>query len=397
MKKTNVAAILFISSLVTCVLPCAVYSQNGVEKSEKSANELLFEVQRNIASLESLQVRVLVATNSDKGQYFEERTIVLSRPGMLHIKFGADTNSEAIMVDGRLLRLFHKDQKYSLQAGGKDDLLNKDINGLFPGLSVILALNSDDLLDSYEVKSLNDSIVAGINVSIFDLRSTQGERKEFLVFVDKDRRRILKVIEHIDIPHGDHIHSSVVTTVVMSLLPYTPKKEHDFSLDIPDGYTMRALQKPSQHLLGFIGRKIQDAKLLSVKKMAYTRLSTIMAGKPAIVEFWASWCGSCLKLMPYLEYLRGDERLNIISISGDDAAGINAFLNDHGYSHDVFLESKDGLADYYSIIGYPTMFAVDAEGNIKAIEIGFNGVSQLASLLQTLEIPVDDGMVGLAF
>jgi thiol-disulfide isomerase/thioredoxin len=57
------------------------------------------------------------------------------------------------------------------------------------------------------------------------------------------------------------------------------------------------------------------------------------AGKPTLVNLWASWCAPCIKELPTLDRLAKSEdgKLNVIAISQDDAphASVVAFLQIH--------------------------------------------------------------------
>ncbi|HYX47087.1 MAG TPA: TlpA disulfide reductase family protein [Sphingomicrobium sp.] len=57
------------------------------------------------------------------------------------------------------------------------------------------------------------------------------------------------------------------------------------------------------------------------------------AGKPTLVNLWASWCAPCIKELPTLDSLAKSEgsKLNVVAISQDDAphASVVAFLQAH--------------------------------------------------------------------
>src|SRR3546814_224768 len=51
-------------------------------------------------------------------------------------------------------------------------------------------------------------------------------------------------------------------------------------------------------------------------------------GKLIILDFWATWCGSCVTAMPKIDELRHEfiEKANIFPITYEDSARINTFL-----------------------------------------------------------------------
>ena len=71
---------------------------------------------------------------------------------------------------------------------------------------------------------------------------------------------------------------------------------------------------------GIVGRKALDFTLTSVDDKAIT-LSYCYAKSFVLLDFWASWCGPCIREIPELQKLHSQhkDRLQIISISVDES------------------------------------------------------------------------------
>lgn len=69
---------------------------------------------------------------------------------------------------------------------------------------------------------------------------------------------------------------------------------------------------------------------------------TAYAGRPLLVNVWASWCGPCIREMPELErYARaqGPNGTQVVGIALDDAAAVRAFLGRVAVSYPVLLDT----------------------------------------------------------
>jgi len=125
------------------------------------------------------------------------------------------------------------------------------------------------------------------------------------------------------------------------------------------------------------------------------RLSDLR-GKVVLLNFWATWCGSCRAEMPTIDALYRqykDRGLEVLSVSLDTApiAKIQAFVDKLGVSLRVGLDPSSSTARTFRVLVLPTAYLIDRAGNVIVREVGgrdwLDGVSQRAveSLLQPPE------------
>ena len=83
----------------------------------------------------------------------------------------------------------------------------------------------------------------------------------------------------------------------------------------------------------------------------------LSADKPVLVDFWAEWCGPCLRVAPVLEEIAGErsEQLTIAKVNVDD---------------------NPELAQRYHVMSIPTML-VFSGGEISKKLVGAMGKTQL--------------------
>jgi peroxiredoxin len=99
-------------------------------------------------------------------------------------------------------------------------------------------------------------------------------------------------------------------------------------------------------------------------------------GKVVIVDFWATWCPSCVERLHHLEHLIADQHLDqqgltILAINERESpADIATFTHSAHYSFPILQDPDGAAAQSYSVFGLPTTVIVARNGNIHGDIIG---------------------------
>lgn len=106
-----------------------------------------------------------------------------------------------------------------------------------------------------------------------------------------------------------------------------------------------------------------------------TMTSGDLAGRPYVLNFWASWCiPACVDEHPVLAaaHEENGDAVTIVGVLYQDApADARAFLDrygDAGYAH--LVDEQGALAIEYGVTGPPETFFVDAAGIVRSRQWG---------------------------
>lgn len=100
--------------------------------------------------------------------------------------------------------------------------------------------------------------------------------------------------------------------------------------------------------------------------------SADLAGAPAVLNLFASWCVPCLAEHPFLMSLATREDVAVYGIAWmDDPADTTAWLAEHGSPYArVGMDRTGTLRRALDVQGVPTTFIVDAGGRIRFARTG---------------------------
>jgi len=106
-----------------------------------------------------------------------------------------------------------------------------------------------------------------------------------------------------------------------------------------------------------------------------TKLASF-AGRPLMVNFWATWCAPCRREIPLLNKIRMERKAQnaeIVGIAVDFREDVLAFVKKVPLSYPLLIGEEDGLAAAEAFgmgMGFPFSVFVDSKNRILTVKVG---------------------------
>jgi cytochrome c biogenesis protein CcmG, thiol:disulfide interchange protein DsbE len=131
------------------------------------------------------------------------------------------------------------------------------------------------------------------------------------------------------------------------------------------GWSLR--RDPGYKPDALVGRAVPAVSLAPLPGGAPVDLSSVAAGRPRVINLFASWCAPCRIEHPNLEKLRA-RGVEVVGVAyKDNPVATRAYLQELGDPYAAVLMDPEGQAGLdLGVSGVPETFAVDASGVIVA-------------------------------
>lgn len=102
-------------------------------------------------------------------------------------------------------------------------------------------------------------------------------------------------------------------------------------------------------------------------------------GKVVFLDFWATWCGPCIRSFPGVQKLYDKYKdnpnvvfaiVNVWERVEDRFAVVKTFLDKNTYTFPIYYDLKDEMVKGYGVTGIPTKFILDKQGIGRFMEVG---------------------------
>jgi cytochrome c biogenesis protein CcmG/thiol:disulfide interchange protein DsbE len=146
-----------------------------------------------------------------------------------------------------------------------------------------------------------------------------------------------------------------IVLVIALLIARGPGRTGDVSVD---GQAAPGARSPNVSLVDFEG------KFFSLSEYR---------GTPVVLNFWASWCPSCVAEMRDFEKVHKDLQGEVVFIGidqRDDRNAAEALAQETGVTYRLAEDPDGRVFDAFGGVGMPTTAFIDADGNVVDVVTG---------------------------
>ena len=96
-------------------------------------------------------------------------------------------------------------------------------------------------------------------------------------------------------------------------------------------------------------------------------------GKVVLLNFWATWCGPCVREMPAFEKLNQEygEEVAILAVDAmEDKDTVDQFISDNGYTFPIAYDVEGAVCTKYPSDGIPYTLVIGKDGTVQNIYLG---------------------------
>lgn len=342
----------------------------------RTANSLSYEADyRGVGAMATHSPVVLGKISLTKLPPDNPLKVKISARGLFFASGSDEATPFQSTFDGMTLRkLSPRDRTIMIKSFGDDDPKNRAlgaVTSLLGGGTYRLLLleyvmdapllrQAGAAVADYEGRTVVDGLLCHVVYVEFDPngKGQQSRERWFVGVKDNLPRKVEQMVT------SDDGRDGAYSLTLSHVLPNVPLRMSTFKMRVPQGYAIKQYEPPATPELLALGQLAPDWKLMdsagSVHSLSDHR------GKIVVLDFWATWCGPCIRAMPTLQKVHQEYKSRGVVVFGvnawEDSNAIE-FMKRSGYTYGLLLNGEK-VAEAYRVSKLPTLYVINVDGTV---------------------------------
>lgn len=94
-------------------------------------------------------------------------------------------------------------------------------------------------------------------------------------------------------------------------------------------------------------------------------------GRPVLVHFWATWCAVCRAEQGSIDAIAREQPIVTVAMHSGSDADVRRYLQKESLGLPVLNDPDGAVAAQWGVRAVPASFVVDAQGQVRFLEVGY--------------------------
>lgn len=245
-----------------------------------------------------------------------------------------------------------------------------------PSLLLAIADNTmSDLLDGAKRVELGSAEKVG-QTDCSKLTFVAGDGRQMTLLIDTQTHLLRQIrfdLADVFIQRGaPDVKSALLTVDYTQVTANAPVDAAQFAWTPPEGAKEQTMGRPMADTSALENQAAPDFKLkgLDGKEVQLASLK----GSVVVLDFWATWCGPCVRSLPDLNKLydqRRDKNLKVFAVNQqEDLPTVQAFVTQKKLTLPVLLDGDGVVGEAYAVRAIPQTVVIGKDGKVRKVFIG---------------------------
>ncbi len=115
-----------------------------------------------------------------------------------------------------------------------------------------------------------------------------------------------------------------------------------------------------------------QAPVIAAKVFNQNKLHDVNAKSPSLIYFWATWCGICKSIQGAMQTVLQQYPGITVAMKSGNEQNIRQYLRAQSLDWPYVVDEQGQISDEYGVVGVPTIFILDGNGEIRFTAVGYS-------------------------